>query len=118
MSPENPSARPAVPVGEFDRKHLAPAFPVNPDRDQDRVAGNDAILPNPLIARVQDQIGEWLLELAFAERLQRCIQPLVDRAEAEKACPTNSSVTCFTFRVETPCTYISASAATNAFSER
>ena len=30
----------------------------------------------------------------------------------------SSSVMAFTFRVETPCTYISAKAATNAFSER
>jgi hypothetical protein len=39
-------------------------------------------------------------------------------AEAEKLCPHNASVTAFTLRVETPCTYISASAPTNAFSER
>jgi hypothetical protein len=39
-------------------------------------------------------------------------------AEAEKACPHSSSVIAFTFRVDTPCTYISASAATNAFSDR
>jgi len=36
MSPENPSSSTGSPGGEFDRKHLAPAFPVNPDRDQDR----------------------------------------------------------------------------------
>ena len=39
-------------------------------------------------------------------------------AEAEKLRPHSSSVTTFTLRVETPCTYISANAATNAFSER
>ena len=39
-------------------------------------------------------------------------------AEAENACPHSSSVIAFTFRVETPCTYISAKAPTNAFSER
>jgi len=39
-------------------------------------------------------------------------------AEAEKLCPHSSSVIAFTLRVETPCTYISASAATKAFSLR
>jgi hypothetical protein len=38
--------------------------------------------------------------------------------EAEKLCPHSSSVTAFTLRVETPCTYISASVPTSAFSER
>jgi len=38
--------------------------------------------------------------------------------EAEKLWPHSSSVIAFTLRVETPCTYISASAATNARSER
>jgi hypothetical protein len=51
---------------------------------------------------------------------QARIQPLVDRmiAEAKKLWPHNSSVIAFTLRVETPCTYISASAATSARSER
>jgi hypothetical protein len=39
-------------------------------------------------------------------------------AEAEKLCPHKVSVTAFTLRVETPCTYISASVPTSAFSER
>ena len=39
-------------------------------------------------------------------------------AEAEKLCPHNSSVIALTVRVETPCTYISANAATSAFSLR
>jgi hypothetical protein len=53
---------------------------------------------------------------AFSDPSNRLLIALI--AEAEKAWPTSSSVTCFTFRVETPCTYISASAATSAFSER
>jgi hypothetical protein len=39
-------------------------------------------------------------------------------AEAEKLWPHSSSVIALTLRVETPCTYISASAATSARSER
>ena len=38
--------------------------------------------------------------------------------EAEKLWPHNASVTALTLRVETPCTYISASVPTSAFSER
>jgi len=38
--------------------------------------------------------------------------------EAEKLWPHNASVTALTFRVETPCTYISARVPTSAFSER
>ena len=39
-------------------------------------------------------------------------------AEAEKLWPHSSSVIAFTLRVDTPCTYLSASAATRAFSLR
>src|SRR5262249_35881657 len=38
--------------------------------------------------------------------------------EAEKLWPHSSSVIALTLRVETPCTYISANAATNARSDR
>ncbi len=37
---------------------------------------------------------------------------------AENVWPHSSSVIAFTFRVDTPCTYISANALTSAFSER
>ena len=37
---------------------------------------------------------------------------------AENVCPHSSSVIALTVRVDTPCTYISASALTSAFSER
>jgi hypothetical protein len=43
---------------------------------------------------------------------------MAEMEEAEKAWPHSSSVIAFTFRVETPCTYISASVATSACSER
>jgi hypothetical protein len=39
-------------------------------------------------------------------------------AAAEKLWPQSSSVIALTLRVDTPCTSISASAATSAFSER
>jgi hypothetical protein len=43
---------------------------------------------------------------------------MAEMAEAEKAWPHSSSVIALTLRVERPCTYISASVATNACSER
>ncbi|ESY74123.1 hypothetical protein X743_10260 [Mesorhizobium sp. LNHC252B00] len=53
---------------------------------------------------------------AFSASSSRTVASLT--VEAEKTWPHNSSVTAFTLRVETPCTYISTSADTNAFSER
>jgi hypothetical protein len=43
---------------------------------------------------------------------------MAEIAEAEKASPQSSSVIAFTFRVDTPCTYISARLATSACSDR
>ena len=43
---------------------------------------------------------------------------MAETAEAEKAWPHSSSVIALTLRVETPCTYISASVAASACSER
>lgn len=37
-------ARPALPVGEPDRKHLATTFLVAPDRDEHRLARNDPVV--------------------------------------------------------------------------
>src|SRR5213080_1259180 len=92
---EIPPARSALAIGELDRHHLTPAVPVDADRDQHRLADNHAGLAHPLVARIQDQIEE-----------------------AEKLWPHSSSVIALTLRVETPCTYISANAATSARSER
>src|SRR6202048_5343906 len=39
---EIPPARSALPVGELDRQNLAPAVPVDADRDQHRLAGDHA----------------------------------------------------------------------------
>src|ERR1700731_1993775 len=113
-------ARPALAVGELDRQHLTAAVPVDADRDQHRLAGDHAGLAHPLVARVEDQIGEgfgqWrpvnCARLSSSRRLIALIE------EAEKLWPHSSSVIAFTLRVETPCTYISASAATSARSER
>ena len=53
-----PPARATLPVGELDRQHLAPAVPVDADRNQHGLADDHASLSHPLIARVEDQIGK------------------------------------------------------------
>src|ERR1700732_331112 len=84
-------ARPALAVGELDRQHLTAAVPVDADRDQHRLAGDHAGLAHPLIARVEDQIGEGFGQGATGKLRQTRIQPLVhctDRLlEAETYCP-------------------------------
>ena len=113
-------ARPALPVGELDPQHAAPAILADRHRDQHRLAADDPGLAHPLVARVEDQIGIVLLEPPAGEmaRLASSRLLIALMLEAEKLWPHSSSVIAFTFRVETPCTYISARVATNAFSER
>src|SRR5215469_11613352 len=115
-----PPARSALPVGKLDRQHLAMAIPIDADRNQHRLAGDDPGLAHPLVARVEDQIGKSSANRRSANcaRLasSRWLMALI--AEAEKLWPHSSSVMAFTFRVDTPCTYISARAATSARSER
>ena len=119
LQQEIPPARAALAIGEFDRQYLAPAVPIDADRDQHRLADDDAALPHPFVARVKDQIGKGFDQWTAGKLRQTGIQPLVALIdEAEKLWPHSSSVIAFTLRVETPCTYISASAATSARSER
>jgi hypothetical protein len=54
----------------------------------------------------------------MAARFASSFSLLAEIEEAEKAWPHSSSVIAFTLRVETPCTYISASVATRACSLR
>ena len=74
-------ARSALAVGEFDRQHLAAAVPIDPDRDQDRLAGDHAGLAHPLVARVQDHIGKRLGQRTPGKLRQAGIEPLVDRTD-------------------------------------
>ena len=74
-------ARPALAVGELDRQHLAAAVPVDADRDQHRLAGDHAGLAHPLIARVEDQIGEGFGQGPPGKLRQARIQPLVHGAD-------------------------------------
>src|SRR5215831_6818901 len=116
---EVPPTRPALAIGKLDGQDLAPAVPVDTDRDQHRLADDDAALPHPFVARVKDQIGKGFDQWTAGKLRQTGIQSLVALIdEAEKLWPHSSSVIAFTLRVETPCTYISANAATGARSER
>src|SRR6516162_6208598 len=71
----------ALPVGQLDRQHLAPAVPVDADRDQHRVARNNAGFAYPLVARVEDQIGQGFGQGPAGKLRQARIQSLVDRAD-------------------------------------
>ena len=107
---------------------LTAAVPVDADRDQHRLAGDHAGLAHPLIARVEDQIGEGFGQGAAGKLCQTRIQPLVHCADrgSRKAVAAQLLGDRLhprfregrLFRVETPCTYIAASAATSARSER
>jgi hypothetical protein len=53
-------------LGELDRQHLTAAVPIDADRNQHRLADNHPCLAHPLIARVEDQIGEGFGQAAAA----------------------------------------------------
>ena len=57
-------ARSTLPVGELDTEDLAAAVPIDADRDQHRLAGDDTRLAHLLIARIEDQVGERLVQPA------------------------------------------------------
>src|SRR5690242_20937127 len=94
LQPEQEIARPALAVGELDRQHLTAAVPVDADRDQHRLSGDHAGLAHPLIARVEDQIGEGFGQAATGKLRKLASSPsfiaLID--EAEKLWPHSSSV--------------------------
>ena len=117
---EVPPARSALPVGQLDRQHLAPGVPVDADRDQHRVARNNAGFAYPLVARVEDQIGQGFGQCTAGKLRQARIQSLVDRADrrGREVVAAQLLSNRLDFAGRNPCTYISASAATNARSER
>ena len=78
---EIPPTRPALAIGELDRQHLAPAVPVDANCDQYCLADDHAGFTNPLVARVEDQIGEGFGQRTAGELRQARIQPLIDRTD-------------------------------------
>ena len=60
LEPEQkiPPARPALAVGKLHAQDLAAPFPVDADRDQNRLRLNHVIHPDLFVTRVKDQIGE------------------------------------------------------------
>ena len=123
-----PPARSALAIGELDRQHLAAAIPVDADRDQHCLAGDHTGIANPLVARVEDQIGKGFGQRAAGKQRQTRVQPLVHCADRRRRKAVAAQLLGDRLhprfregrllRVETPCTYISASAATSARSER
>ena len=75
---EIPPARSALAVGELDRQHLAATVPVNADRNQHRLADDDAGFAHPLVTGVEDQIRECFDQRTSGELRQARIQPLLD----------------------------------------
>lgn len=95
--------RAALAIGHLDGQDLAPSVPVDADRDQHRLAHDDAGFTHLLIARVEDEVRKRLLKRVPGKGGEALVQTLV---------------IAFTLRVDTPWTYISASVATKARADR
>ena len=74
-------ARLALTVGEVDAEHVAAALEVDADRHEYRLAGDHAGLPDLLVARVEDQVGEGLLQPPTGEGGKLGVEALVDPAD-------------------------------------
>jgi hypothetical protein len=57
---------------------LAPSVPVDADRDQHRLAHDDAGFAHLLVAGIEDEVGKRLLKRALGKRLQALVQAFVD----------------------------------------
>ena len=78
------------------------------------------VLSDVFVPGSQNQIWVAIFQLPVCELVEFLVQALVIRliVDVENSCPHSSSVIAYTCRVDTPCTYISDSALTNAFSLR
>ena len=101
-------------------QHLAPALLVDPERNEHRLRLDDPVEADLLKPRPRSDrdtprpAGAGQSAGACSSRLL-LIRLMV---LAENVWPHSSSVTALTLRVDTPRTYISASALTKAFSDR
>jgi hypothetical protein len=76
-------------------------------------------LAHPLVAGIDHQVGKGFAQgRELGQTLITVVLLIVLIEDAAKLSPHNSSVSALTLPVETPCTYISTSAATNARAER
>src|SRR5438094_4941304 len=71
----------AFAIGHLDGEDLAPAVPVDADRDQHRLADHDAALAHLLVAGIDDEIGKGLIKPPAGKGGQARIEPLVDRRD-------------------------------------
>jgi hypothetical protein len=60
-----PPTRTAFTVRNINRKDLAPAFPVHGDSDEHGLADDNPVFPHAFVTRIQNEIGEGLLEPPF-----------------------------------------------------
>jgi hypothetical protein len=73
--------RPALTVGHLHAEDLAPAVPVDADRDQHCLAGDDAVLAHLLVASIEDQVGERFVEATAGKGGETIVEALVDRRD-------------------------------------
>ena len=71
----------ALAVGKLHAKDLAPAVPVDAHRDEDRLGDDYPRLAHPLVAGIEDEVGEVLRQAPLGEGLEARVQGLVDVAD-------------------------------------
>ena len=77
-------------------RRIIEAVPVDADRDQHGLADDHAGFAHPLVARVEDQIGEGFGQRTAGELCQARIQPLVDRTNRGEVPSTGQGPVNFT----------------------
>jgi hypothetical protein len=59
--------RRTLPIGHLHAQHLAPAFPINPNGHQHGPGADHSVFPQLFIARIDNQIGIFALQLSPRE---------------------------------------------------
>ena len=67
--------------GQLHAEHLAPAFPVNAERNEHRLGLDHPVEPDLLVPRIEDHIRIRFLEAALGKAPEQLIQPFVDPAD-------------------------------------
>ena len=67
--------------GQLHAEHLAPAFPVNAERNEHRLGLDHPVEPDLLVPRIEDHIRIRFLEAALGKAPEQLIQPCVDPAD-------------------------------------
>ncbi len=113
-------ARGALARGHVHRQDFQTAARVDADRDQDRLGTDHAAFAHLLVTGIEDEVGVGFVEASFGKLRECGIETVVDRTDAGrgKLVATELLGDRLDLAGGDPCPYISARAATNAFSER